>query len=109
MNVYLDDCRTGPFNEMFCPPAGWEDWVIVRSVENAKALLSAGLVDKMSLDHDLGQNSITGELNPDGKKLVLWMVETNTWPKGRVDIHSQNFNRAVEMRELIDRYRPSKS
>lgn len=108
-NLFLDDSRPGPHNAFGTPEVGWENWVIVRNVENAKRLLEADLVDDMSLDHDLGYNSEHGGENPNGKALVLWMVETGHWPRGKITLHSAHYTRAVEMKELIDRYRPNTS
>jgi len=104
-NLYLDDLRPGPYNNDIYE--GWEDWVIVRSIANAKTLLLTGLVNDMSLDHDMGYDSRKSKQpNPDGKSLVMWMVEENCWPKGIITIHSAHIGRAKEMKELIDRYRP---
>lgn len=109
MNVYLDDLRCGPNNDWERRTCGWEGWVIVRSVENVKVLLKAGLVDNLSLDNDMGFNSmVLGQLNLTGKDLVLWMVSENIWPKGTITIHSENFICARDMKELIDRFRPKR-
>ncbi len=108
-NLYLDDLRRGPNNgfDQKKPPVGWENWVVVRCVENAKRLLRVpGLVDNMSLDHDLGYNSETGQENPNGKKLILWMIETGCWPAGWIHLHSNHYKRCEEMKELLDQYRP---
>lgn len=86
MHLYLDDVRNGPdFTDV-----GWENWVIVRSVENAKLLLKTGLIEDMSLDHDMSTNSETGMENDSGYKLVCWMEENNIWPKGIISVHSAN-------------------
>lgn len=106
MNVFLDDNRKGPANEFGEVQEGWENWIIVRSVENAKVLLKTGLVEKLSLDNDMGVNSLTGELNQEGKQLVKWMIEENCWPKGEITIHSQNFGACMSMKADIDRFRP---
>jgi len=106
-NLYLDDSRMGPNNGFESVDIGWEGWVIARSTESVKTLLLAGLVNDLSLDHDMGYDSQDiGRMNPDGKSLVMWMVEENCWPKGIITIHSANIYRAQEMKELIDRYRP---
>jgi hypothetical protein len=106
-NLYLDDLRPGPHNGICDSEIGWERWVVVRSVENAKTLLQTGLVQDLSLDHDLGMNSEDGNENPNGKQLVMWMIDNNVWPQGIITIHSANIGRAMEMKELVDRFRPS--
>jgi hypothetical protein len=100
-NVYLDDIREGYNNGFLSSVVGWEDWIVVRHIEHVKTLLKAGLVKEMSLDHDMGRNSVTGHENPNGKKLVMWMIETNNWPDGKIYIHSENPDGARDMRELV--------
>ena len=102
----MDDNRPGPNNMEDCILYGWEDWVIVRSAENVKKLLQMGLVNDLSLDHDMGINSKTSEENTNGRQLVLWMINENKWPKGVITIHSQNLKRAQDMKDDIDRFRP---
>ena len=106
LNLYLDDTRMGPFNDPTGYNEGWERWVIVRSVENAKQLLALGLVQDLSLDNDMGMNSEEGGYNPEGMELVKWMVDTGLWPKGVITIHSANYIRADQMRSLINQARP---
>jgi hypothetical protein len=43
INLYLDDMRQP-----------YDGWTLVKTIEEAKALLKLGVVDQMSLDHDLG-------------------------------------------------------
>lgn len=107
-NVYLDDMRAGPINTDGGVLIGdaaygfswpdWHNWIICRSVDQVKILLHNGLVDNLSLDHDLGQDL------PTGYDLVKWMVENDCWPKGDITIHSANPVGAKNMKEMVDRY-----
>ena len=100
MNIYLDDIRCGPSNDFYGPiNSGWQEWVIVRSIENAKILLELGLVNDMSLDHDLSAEET-------GYDLCKWMGETGHWPKGDISVHSANPVGARSMAGYIDRYKP---
>ena len=85
-NVYLDDVRNGPthdYEETHSQIAN-KEWVIVRRTEYIKELLKAGLINDLSLDHDLGNDDITGY------QLALWMEEEKYWPKGIISVHSAN-------------------
>ena len=96
MNVYMDDIRHGPdVGAWKDGMLDWMDWIIVRSVENTKSLLKMGVVDKLSLDHDMGS-----VIN--GYDLVKWMVDTGNWPKGVITIHSENIIGSKNMQALID-------
>jgi hypothetical protein len=109
-NVYMDDNRIGPGSDYtasdFHVSVGWEKWVIVRSVKSVKELLQSGLVNDLSLDHDMAYNSETGKENENGSDLVRWMIEEGHWPKGLITIHSQNHIKAQQMRDDINRFRP---
>lgn len=94
MNVYMDDIRT---------PGDWEfvdhaNWVVVRRVEYVQELLQAGLVDNMSLDHDMGPGL-------DGTDLIKWMVETGHWPRKDIYLHSANPDGRKRMASFL-RLRP---
>ena len=106
-NLFVDDLRTGPCNGWTETQKGWENWIVVRSVENAKWFLQQGLVENLSLDNDMGKNSETGLLNPTGLDLVKWMIESGFWPEGVITIHSENFINAQRMKDDIDMYRPN--
>jgi len=111
MNIYLDDTRPGPTGPRTNPTYGdWSDWVIVRSVSNAKLLLNTGLVNKLSLDHDMGMSIdiIDSKLHATGHDLVKWMCKHNVWPKGEITIHSSNIVGAKNMQSMIDQYRNHK-
>ena len=86
INVYLDDMRTPKSVRRI----GNEDveigdprWVITRTIEDTKVLLLAGIVNHMSLDHDLGPGDT-------GYDLVTWMESENVWPAGSIQVHSAN-------------------
>jgi len=52
MKVWLDDCRFPN------PLTGWDIWV--KTAKEAINLLKSGKVEVISLDHDLGDEKITG-------------------------------------------------
>lgn len=106
-NVFLDDWKPGPTNKAGAgePDPLWHEWVVCRHIDQVKKLLELGLVNNLSLDHDLGVRTDTGELNPDGGELVKWMIENSTWPKGEITIHSSHFTEAKNMKADIDRFR----
>lgn len=101
----MDDVRNAP--------AGWK---LTRTVEDTKLLLMAGLVDHLSLDHDMGMCDSCREkiLNhggllwcehvPTGMALVDWMVETGHWPKFKPVVHSANPIGKMRMQMTIERY-----
>lgn len=90
--LWLDDVRPAP--------AGWAH---ARSVNDAKALLSAGEVTHASFDHDLGDYSGDGG---DGTRLTDWLAETGHWPTGGVRVHSSNPVGVATMLATMDRYAP---
>jgi NAD+-processing family protein with receiver domain len=103
VRLYLDDVRN--------PPDDGEPWALCRTLDEAKALLLAG-VDEASLDHDLGMCSeCWSELGPNncphvgtGYDLVKWMAEHGVWPRLKPRVHSANPVGAHAMRQMIDRY-----
>lgn len=122
MNIYVDDVRHLPSNFV-------GDWRVVRTIEEAKALLLTGDVSAASLDHDMGacadcirKGLHVGDMmtaastfmnwcphHEDGTKLVLWMAETGHWPKQKPFVHSANPVGRERMRGLIDRYFPTEN
>lgn len=101
MNVYMDDIRHGPDNSGYYGGYfvdDWANWIIVRGIDNVKQLLELGIVDKLSLDHDMGGDQT-------GYDLTKWMAEHSCWPKGDIIIHSANPVGAENMKCTIDRYR----
>lgn len=90
--MWLDDLRPVP-----------EGWTGVRSVNEAIALLSTGLVVEASLDHDLGDYAYDGG---DGYKVVDWMAENNIWPSAGVHCHSGNPVGRERIEGVVQRYGP---
>lgn len=112
INLFVDDVRD---------PSPYREWVVVRTVEEAMAMLATGDVDECSLDHDMGACDVctragvdVGDMTTpettymhwcphvlDGTKLVRWMVETGYWSKCCPTVHSANPVGADRMRKLI--------
>ena len=84
MRVYLDDERK--------PPEGWH---LVRWPDEAIALLEQGVVEEISLDHDLGDDE-----RGTGYDVVLWIeravVERGFRPP-RMRVHSANTSARQKM------------
>jgi hypothetical protein len=87
MRVYLDDERT--------PPPGW---TLVRWPEEAIALLEAGGVEALSLDHDLGDDD-----HGTGYDVVRWLEEAVALrgfvPPADLRVHSANVSARVRMEQ----------
>ncbi|GHH00215.1 cyclic-phosphate processing receiver domain-containing protein [Comamonas sp. JC664] len=84
MKVYLDDERATP-----------EGWVRVFWPEEAIALLEAGQVTELSLDHDLGDDA-----HGTGYDVLLWLEEavaTRGFVPPRVQVHSANSSARQKM------------
>ena len=84
MRVYLDDERS--------TPAGW---VRVFWPNEAIALLEAGLVSEISLDHDLGDDE-----RGTGYDVVLWIEEAvalRGFVPPRMHVHSANSSAREKM------------
>jgi hypothetical protein len=113
MRLWLDDERPAP--------AGWH---LVKTIEEAKALLITGKVVEASLDHDLGAcTACMRGLTPQqwlaetkyrakpncehfgtGYQLVRWMEETGNWPQHKPSVHSANMAGSEKMQAIIDRH-----
>jgi hypothetical protein len=63
-------------------------WVPIRKVADVIYLLEKGVVNDLSLDHDMGCDQF-GEL-PTGYDLVCWMEREDVWPDGKISVHSAN-------------------
>lgn len=105
INIYMDDVRPGPFCNVM-PESGflpdlpdWMDWITVRSVANVKRFLEMGIVNKLSLDHDMGTDET-------GYDLAKWMAETGHWPKGQIWVHSANPVGRDNIVATVRRYHP---
>jgi hypothetical protein len=113
IDLYVDDVRV-------CP----DGWCIARDIRAAKEWLKTGVVEHLSLDHDMGAcpdcvaarkdcgDMLTPETTfwnwcpheEDGTALVHWMIENDIWPKYKPVVHSANPVGAARMRGMIDRY-----
>ena len=88
MRVYLDDERVAP--------AGW---VQVRWPDEAIALLQAGGVEELSLDHDLGDDQ-----RGTGYDVLTWLEEAvalRSFKPPRIAVHSANPAAKVRMQAAI--------
>ena len=77
MRVFLDDERPTP-----------DGWVRVFWTSETIALLQTGMVDELSLDHDLGDDEIGT-----GYNVVLWIEEAvalRQFKPPRIYVHSAN-------------------
>lgn len=108
VNLWLDDVRPAP-----------EGWVWCKNIIDAKALMKSEIVDKMSLDHDMGTcqacedyyqlNSALWqkcEHTGTGYDFVMWMVEYNSWPRSVPTVHSANPSGREAMEKAIERFYP---
>lgn len=95
INIYMDDVRVGPHNNG--KMSGWNKWIIVRNIETVMHFLSLGVVNNLSLDHDMGCEQT-------GYDLVKWMAEYNHWPNGKINVHSANPIGRDNMIATINRY-----
>lgn len=87
VRLWLDDVRPAP-----------EGWLHVKTVAEAKSVLSKIQVLDLSLDHDLGEDET-------GYDLVKWLAETHVnWPYNKPTIHSMNPVGRDNMQATIERY-----
>jgi hypothetical protein len=86
MWLWVDDLRQ--------PPT--DGWVWVKTVRDAMAYLRHNTVDRLSLDHDLGNDQTT-------RPIVLWLCETDEWPE-EVMVHSQNPVGREWLEGMVGRY-----
>jgi hypothetical protein len=89
MKLWLDDVRPVP-----------DGWTWAKHVEEAVSLMESADVEEASLDHDLGEGF------EEGHRLVLWMVEHDSWPSEALSVHSSNPPGAERMCAIIERYGP---
>ncbi|WOE81994.1 cyclic-phosphate processing receiver domain-containing protein [Pseudomonas protegens] len=93
MKIYLDDERQTP-----------QGWIRTYWPDEVIALLKAGGVEEISLDHDLGD-----DLRGTGYDVILWIEEAvalNGFRPPRIHIHSANASAVEKMRagvQAIDR------
>ena len=84
MKIYLDDERT--------PPIGW---TLVRWPQEAIDILKTGDVEIISLDHDLGDDTIGT-----GYDVILWIEEQvamNNMAPPIIKVHSSNTSARLKM------------
>lgn len=94
MKVYLDDVREAPLG-----------WVRAYTPEEVIGLLRSGLVEEMSLDHDLGLD--TRDKERSGYSVLLWLereVGEGRWslPLPTIAVHSANPPGRERMRRAIE-------
>lgn len=88
MRVFLDDERPTP-----------ENWVRAYWPEEAIAFLKSGLVEEISLDHDLGDDQ-----HGTGYDVILWIEEAvafGSFKPPKITIHSANPSARARMRAGI--------
>lgn len=84
MRVFLDDERAAP--------AGW---IRVHWPDEAIRLLESGLVEEISLDHDLGDDA-----RGTGYDVILWIEEAvavRGFKPPRISVHSANLSARRKM------------
>jgi hypothetical protein len=90
MKIFLDDIRTPP-----------EGWVFVPTPSATINLLKSGLVEELSLDHDLGDDEGIGT----GYDVLLWIerqVVLNGFKPPKIYIHSDNSSAKIKMQLAIN-------
>lgn len=96
MKVWLDDRRPAP-----------EEWVHVRTPEEAIELLRAGGVEELSLDHDLGLD--VGGRERTGYDVLLWLEQEvaagRARPPAAMAVHSGNVGAVRRMEQAIESIR----
>jgi hypothetical protein len=88
VKVFLDDERVAP-----------EGWIQVRWPDEAIALLRAGGVEELSLDHDLGDDA-----RGTGYDVLLWLEEavvTHSFAPPQIRVHSANVSARQKMELAI--------
>ena len=92
LNVFLDDARPAP-----------EGWMHVRRPEEAIELLQTGTVERISLDHDLGNDE-----HGTGYDVLLWIEEAvaeRGFAPPEISIHSANSSACRKMELAIESIR----
>ena len=99
MRIWLDDdCERDPWVP---------GWTVVRTADEAIALLASNEVEMISLDHDLGD--FRYEPYPyevTGMEVVKWMIENKVFPKA-INVHSNNSVRAIVMASDLNKFAPA--
>ncbi len=100
MKIYLDDIRELP--EKYKN----DGWTVVRTYEDCIHLLANNEVEMLSLDHDLGFYSYTGDYTREktGYDILVWLEENRyALPKNKILIHSMNPVGVERMRLVINK------
>lgn len=79
MNLWLDDVRDPE-------DYGHPGWKWVKTAKECIEFLKKNKVQRISLDHDLGDEAVAGS----GYDVAVWMEENSYWPDGGVQVHSMN-------------------
>jgi len=93
MKVYLDDERTTP-----------EGWYRVYEPFQAISLLETGMVEEISLDHDLGDDKLIGT----GYDVILWIEEQvviNNFKPPIILVHTANSSARDKMMSGVEQIR----
>ncbi len=79
-----------------------DGWVLIRDIPTVVRWLEKGLINNLSLDHDMGhgKDPLGNEIN--GEWLMKYIANRNCWPKGEVTVHSENVAGAKIMRGIIE-------
>jgi hypothetical protein len=88
MRVFLDDVRSAP-----------EGWIRVHWPSEAIAMLETGMVEELSLDHDLGDDK-----QGTGYDVILWIEEAvalRSFMPPKIIVHSANPPAAEKMLAAI--------
>ena len=89
MRVFLDDSRPPP-----------EGWIRVYWPNEAISLLRSGLVNEISLDHDLGDDK-----RGTGYDVILWIEEAvalHSFTPPKIVVHSANVSARQKMLAGVD-------
>jgi hypothetical protein len=90
VKLWVDDIREAPD----------KTWVQVPNASRAMSCLLSSEVTELSLDHDLGEISMTGY------DIAKQMVELSLWPKD-IYCHSMNPVGREQILSTLSRYAPS--
>jgi hypothetical protein len=104
MKLWLDDVRTPPtgpdglWQSIRCKFAVWFDlplvvrhrneWIWVKTAAQATRMLETHEVERISLDHDLGDEK--AESGYDVASWIEWRAADGTLPRLQWDVHSMN-------------------
>ena len=99
MKVYLDDTRSIRWSTH---GEEWQDWVVVRTVENLVHLVKYAEPEEVSLDYDLSESD-PSHTGMDAVNSILEMMESDlSFKAPRVYVHSQH-SMADEMNKVAQK------